>query len=61
MFARPTARIACDESQTCSTAPQKMLPAQLKLKKSHVILFVFVHFTRAVDVLKQLLLFCWLA
>ena len=52
MFARPTARIACDESQTCSTAPQKMLPAQLKLKKSHVMLFVFVHFTRAVDVLK---------
>ena len=53
MFARPTAKIACDEWQTCSTAPQKMLPAQLK--QSHVqtvILFVCVHFTRAVDVLK---------
>ena len=41
MSARPIAGIASDERQTCSTAPQKMLSA-LKLKKSIVILFVFV-------------------
>ena len=40
MSARPIAGIACDERQTCSAAPQKM--SALKLKKSIVIIFVFI-------------------